>query len=78
MTVLRSIRVLGEDNQTEILQLNMQEGGAAAEMVCPQDWRTPQELQDISTACLHMIAVIQQYQSETTPPTDTAPTEGGV
>lgn len=59
--VLRTVKALAEDGQTEIIQLNVQDGGNAAEVICPQDWRTIKELEDISTACLRMAEVLRQY-----------------
>jgi len=62
--VLRTIRALAQDGQTEILQLNVQDGGMAAEVVCPQDWRTVSELEDMATAFTRMAEVLRQYEPE--------------
>lgn len=51
MPVIRATTVTGEDGQTEIARLNIYDGGVAAEVLIPQDWRTAQELRDIATAC---------------------------
>lgn len=61
--VVRTIRAIAADGQTEICQLNVQDGGAAAEVIIPQDWRTVQELEDISTAITRMVGVLRQYES---------------
>jgi len=63
MSVLRTIRAIAADGQTEMLALNLQDGGNAAEIICVQDWRTASELTDIATACTRMAAVITQYQA---------------
>jgi len=60
--VLRTIKALAADGQTEMISLNMQDGGMAAEIVCIQDWRTAQELEDIATACTRMAGVLRQYE----------------
>ena len=61
--VLRTIKVLAEDGQTEIASVNVQDGGMAAEVVIPQDWRTAAELRDIATACTRMAEVLEAYQA---------------
>lgn len=61
MTVERTIRALGSDNQTVIAQLNVQDGEQAAEVIVPQDWRTPAELDDMALAFTRMAAVLRQY-----------------
>lgn len=71
MAVIRSIRVVGSDGQTEIAQLNVQDGGAAAEVVILQDWRTPDELEDLARACQRMASVLRDGSVAS------APEEGG-
>lgn len=76
--VLRTIRALAANGQTEILQLNMQDGGSAAEVICPQDWRTASELEDMATAFTRMAGVLRQYEIEGPPAADVPPApEGG-
>lgn len=67
MAVLRTIRALATDGQTEILQLNVQDGGCAAEVICPQDWRTVEELEDMATALTRMAGVLRDYAPEEPP-----------
>ncbi|HLP30845.1 MAG TPA: hypothetical protein VK150_05750 [Geothrix sp.] len=62
--VQRTIQIIGQDGETVLGELTIQDGGAAADLNIPRDWFTPESLDDVATACTRMAQVIRQYQAE--------------
>lgn len=62
MSVERTICIIGQDGETILGELIIQDGGQAADLNIPRDWFTAEALEDVATACTRMAAVIREYQ----------------
>jgi hypothetical protein len=59
MTIAQTFQVLAPDGETVAAEVLLQDGGSAAVLHCPDDFHTPDTLDQIGDACVRMAALIR-------------------
>ena len=61
--IQQTIKVIAPDGETVAAELILQDGGNAAALRCPDDFHTPETLDQISEACSRMASMIRSKEA---------------